>query len=159
MTFFLPRDSFCRSLFAVFLALWAASCVRVPYPEYFVMQHVPTVLATIALVVAERQNLLDRLGFALIIGFLMLHLLGARYLYSLVPYDDWSQALLGFRITDRFGFERNHYDRVVHFCFGLLFVYPLAHFFRTLHLRGPWPALLAVTTVIAAGAVYEIAEW
>ena len=84
----LPHDPVNRRVMAAFLAIWAVSCIRVPYPEFFVMQHVPTVLAVIALIVAERKQLLNRLGFALVILFLLLHLLGARYLYSFVPYDD-----------------------------------------------------------------------
>jgi putative membrane protein len=156
----LPLDPVNRPLMAAFYALWAASCIRLPHPEYFAMQHVPTIFAVVALTVLERRQLVDRLGFALIIAFLLLHLVGARYLYSFVPYDDWTQAIFGFRLTDRFGFERNHYDRFVHFMFGLLFVYPLVSFFqRPLRLDGWWPAVMAVTAIIAAGAVYEIAEW
>ena len=156
----LPVDAWNRYLLAGFLVAWAVSCIRVPYPQYFVMQHVPTVFAVVALTAAERKQCLDRLGFALIIAFLLLHLLGARYLYSYVPYDDWSQRLLGFRITDHFGFERNHYDRFVHFCFGLLIIYPLARFFEChLGARGWWPVALAITTILAASAVYEIGEW
>jgi putative membrane protein len=58
------------------------------------------------------------------------------------------------------GFERNHYDRLVHFCFGLLFVHPLWELFA-LHVRvgGWWPGVLAVCVVLAASAVYEIGEW
>jgi putative membrane protein len=157
---FLPHDKVNRRMFAAFLAILAISCIRLPYLDYFGMQHVPTVLAVVALVVAERKGLLDRLGFTLIVVFLLLHVLGARYLYSYTPYDDWSQALLGFQITDRFGFERNHYDRLVHFCFGLLLTYPLVRFFgHNLRLPGSWPALLAVCVITAAGAVYEIGEW
>src|SRR5688572_7436139 len=76
----LPDDRWNRSLMAAFLVLWALSCIRLPHPEYFVIQHLPTVLATIALIVAERKHVVDRLGFTLIVLFLMLHLLGARYL-------------------------------------------------------------------------------
>jgi putative membrane protein len=156
----LPQDSFNRLVLATFLVLWAFSCIRVPYPEFFVMQHVPTVLAVIALIVAERKQLLNRLGFALVILFLLLHLLGARYLYSFVPYDVWSQQLLGVRITDRFGFTRNHYDRLVHFSFGLLFVYPVAYCFKQrLHINSWWSATLAIAMIVAASALYEIAEW
>jgi putative membrane protein len=143
---------------AAFLALLAISCVQLPYPEFFGMQHVSTVLGFVALIVAERKGLLDRLGFALVIAFLLLHVLGARYLYSYVPYDDWSQSIFGFRITDRLGFERNHYDRLVHFSFGLLLAYPLLRFFDR-HLPGWWPAVLAVCAITAAGAVYEMGEW
>jgi putative membrane protein len=156
----LPENSLNRHVMVAFLALWALSCVRLPYPKYFAMQHVPTVLAVVALTMAEKKQLVDRPGFALVIAFMVLHLLGARYLYSFVPYDAWSQSLFGFRITDYFGFERNHYDRLVHFCFGILIVYPIWRFSeRQLHLRGWWVAGLAVSMVMAASAVYEIGEW
>ena len=156
----LPEDRCNRNVVAAFLVLWAMSCCRVPHPEYFVMQHVPTVLAIVALIAAERKHAVDRLGFAFIVIFLVLHLLGARYLYSFVPYDDWSQRFLGVNITEHFGFQRNHYDRLVHVLFGLLFIYPLAWFFgRRLAVLGWWPAVLAVCVVLAASAVYEIAEW
>lgn len=156
----LPKDSFNRHLMVALLVIWAVSCVNLDSAKYFAMQHVPTVLAVVSLTIAERKQLIDRLGFSLITGFLLLHLLGARYLYSYVPYDAWSQQIFGVRITDYFGFERNHYDRLVHFCFGVLFVYPLWHFFeRQLSLRGWWSAVLAICVVMAASAVYEIGEW
>lgn len=157
----IPKDSFNRQIMAVFLVIWAASCWNVSYPtEFFAMQHVPTLVATVALIVAERKLQISRLSFALIIAFLLLHLVGARYLYSYVPYDDWSQAILGFCIGERMGFERNQYDRLVHFCFGLLFTYPLWEVFsRYARLRGLWPGVLAICVVLAASAVYEIGEW
>ncbi len=155
-----PRDSFNRGLLATFLVVWAVSCIDLPYPRYFAMQHVPTVFAVAALVAVERRVGISRLSFALIIAFLLLHVVGARYLYSYVPFDDWSQRLLGVGITERFGFERNHYDRLVHFAFGLLFVLPLWEFCENrLRLRRLWSAAGAICIVLAASAVYEIAEW
>jgi putative membrane protein len=156
----LPKDPFNRTVLAIFLSLWAISCVDLPYPEYFAMQHLPTVFAVAGLIVAERRRLIDRLGFFLVVSFLILHLIGARYLYSNVPYDDWSKLAFGFRINERLGFERNHYDRLVHFCFGLLFVYPLWKLFeKQARMRGWWPGVLAVCIILAASAVYEIGEW
>jgi putative membrane protein len=156
----LPLDRVNRHLLAFLLLALAVSCIRQPYLDYFGMQHAPTVLAVTALVYAERRGLLDRAGFALIIMFLLLHVLGARYLYSYTPYDDWSQAFLGFRLTDRLGFERNHYDRVVHLCFGLLLTYPLMQYFRQQRMQPPLAAaVLAICVIAAASAVYEIGEW
>jgi putative membrane protein len=160
VTDLLPRDTLNRHVMVAFLALWALSCFSLPYPKYFAMQHVPTVLAVVALTIVDKKQLIDRTGFSLVILFLLLHLLGARYLYSYVPYDAWSQRLVGVRITDYFGFERNHYDRLVHFCFGLFMIYPLGRFFEwPVGLQGRWPATLAVGMVMAASAVYEIGEW
>jgi putative membrane protein len=156
----LPRDSWNARLLAIFLFAWAVSCVALPYPEYFAMQHVPTVLAVVGLVVVERRIGVSRTSFALVIAFLLLHVLGARYLYSYVPYDNWSERILGVRFSERFGFERNHYDRFVHFAFGLLFVLPLWEFgSNRLRLRRVWPAIAATCVVLTASAVYEIAEW
>jgi putative membrane protein len=156
----LPRDSFNAGLLGLLLVVWAISCIALPYPEYFAMQHVPTVLAVIALVVVERRVGISRTSFALVTAFLLLHVVGARYLYSFVPYDDWSERLLGVRINDEFGFKRNHYDRLVHFAFGLLFVLPLWEFCENrLRLRAVWSAAGAICFVLGASAVYEIAEW
>lgn len=35
--------------------------------------------------------------------FLTLHTIAARWLYSYVPYDDWTSALFGFRMSAVFG--------------------------------------------------------
>jgi len=155
-----PLDSFKRVLLAALLIVWAVSCIRLPYPEYFAMQHVPTVFAVMAILVVDRRYGMSRLGFALVITFLLLHVFGARYLYSYVPYDDWSRRLVGFPISERFGFERNHYDRFVHFAFGLLLIVPLWQFGeKNLGLRATWAALGSVCVVLAASAAYEVAEW
>ena len=156
----LPNDPYNRAVLAIFLVLWAVSCINLPYPEYFAMQHVPTVLAVAGLIVAERKRWIDRLGISLVVSFLILHVIGARSLYSNVPYDDWSQTFFGFRIGERMGFECNHYDRLVHFSFGLLLCYPLWELFaRYTRLEGWWPGVLAICVVLAASAVYEIGEW
>ncbi|MEX0642914.1 MAG: DUF2238 domain-containing protein, partial [Pirellulales bacterium] len=153
-------DPWNRALLAVFLILWAVSCIRVPYPKYFWLQHVPTVAAIVALTAADHRFHISRLSYSLILAFLALHLLGARYLYSYVPYDDWSAYLFGFNITDLCGFRRNHYDRFVHFCFGLLLVIPLKRFAcRIIGLNAIWSAAFAFMGILAASAAYEIFEW
>jgi putative membrane protein len=157
---FLPDDAWNGIVLAAFLALWAVSCIRVPYPKYFWLQHVPTVAVIAVLVVVQNRLQISRLSYTLILAFMLFHVLGARYLYSYVPYDDWSERLLGLRINDHFGFERNHYDRLVHFAFGLLLVLPLWEFCEDrLRLRAFWTAAGAICIVLAASAAYEIAEW
>ena len=39
--------------------------------------------------------------------FLVIHIIGARYLYSYVPYDEWTQQLFGRRLSEVFGWQRN----------------------------------------------------
>jgi putative membrane protein len=156
----LPDDAWNRFALAVFLALWAISCIRVPYPKYFWLQHVPTVAVVVVLAIVQNRLHISRLSYALILAFMLLHVLGARYLYSYVPYDDWSERLVGYRITDRFHFTRNHYDRQVHFFFGLLLVVPAWRFsLRIVGTTAWWSAVFAFSAIMAASAIYEVFEW
>src|SRR5687767_15742903 len=56
---------------------------------------------------------------ACIVTFYALHTIGGRYTCTNTPYDSWAAALFGASVSDIFGFERNHYDRLVHFSYGL----------------------------------------
>ena len=50
---------------------------------------------------------------------LTLHAIGAHYTYTEVPFGFWLQHA--------FGLSRNPVDRLVHFDYGFLLVYPLRH--------------------------------
>jgi putative membrane protein len=156
----LPQDRRNRAALLAFLLLWLASCIKPPHPEFLILQHTPTIVAVLALVAVQNRLQVSRLSYMLILSFLCTHLLGARYLYSLVPYDDWLEPLLGVRITDYFGWKRNHYDRLVHFLFGLCIVTPSWRFsWRILALNVWWSAAVAFSIIMTASAVYEVIEW
>jgi len=156
----LPNDRYQQVLFMVFLVVFAGSCVAPPYLEFLLMQHVPTVLAAFLLGYLSSRFAISRLSFSAIIVFLGLHTLGARYLYSYVPYDIWSEQLLGVNISELFGFQRNHYDRLVHFSYGLLLAVPIQEFERRhLRLSLALSSVLAVECIIATSATYEVIEW
>jgi putative membrane protein len=149
-----------RNLLIALAVLAAVSCVRAPFQAQMALQHVPTVVAIALLAIAARNGTLSNAAFTCVVAFLLFHVLGARYIYSYVPYDAWSQRLLGFSLTQRFGFRRNHYDRVVHFAFGVLSVRPA---WEILTRRFKVPARFAwyasVEFVLAASLLYELFEW
>lgn len=92
--------------------------------------------------------------------FILLHLFAARWTYSAVPYDTWILALSGISIDAALGFDRNMFDRLVHFAFGLCMARPLVELGVVrgyLSLRGAtW---IMILTVLAVSALYEIFEW
>ena len=85
------------------------------------LQHLPTVPALVVLAVAARRRWLTDPAMACVVAFVFLHVIGARWVYSAVPYEDWLAA-----IGTALETERNHYDRFVHFAFGGLAVLPFA---------------------------------
>ena len=156
----LSRDRYQRFLFLFFVLFFVGSCISPPYRQFLLMQHVPTVLAALLLAYLSNRFVIGRWSFLSIIVFLCLHTLGARYLYSYVPYDVWSEKLLGVSLSEVFGFERNHYDRVVHFSYGLLLAVPVQEFERRyLRLSKVMSSLLAVEFILATSAGYELIEW
>lgn len=156
----LPRDRYQQCALLFFLIVFSASCVNPPYVRFLLMQHVPTVFAAALLVWLSTRLEFSRMSFSLIILFLCLHTLGARYLYSYTPYDNWSEALFGVSVSETFGWDRNHYDRLVHFSFGLLMALPIRELeVRYLKLSNLIASLLAIEFVIAMSAVYEMLEW
>ena len=91
------------------------------------------------------------MSYILIFLFMCLHAVGGHYTYSEVPAGFWLQNELGL--------ARNPYDRIVHFCFGLLLVYPLREAGRR-HggSQGPFATLAAIGFVFLGSASFEIIE-
>ena len=95
---------------------------------------------------------LSDLSYILITLFMTLHTVGAHWTYAQVP--------LGFWIQEAFGFARNHFDRIVHFSFGLLMAYPIREvFLRVASVRGFWAYYLPFDVTLAFSGAYEIMEW
>jgi putative membrane protein len=148
------------SLLALLAAALVASCIGAPYPEEMYLQHSPTVFVLFALPLAARRWALSNAAFGCIVAFMLLHTLGARYIYSNVPYDDWATALLGVELSTTFGFGRNHYDRLVHFAFGLLWARPVWEVsVRRLGIPRRVAYYTAVEFLLAFSALYELFEW
>src|SRR5690606_33105383 len=91
--------------------------------------------------------------------FMCFHTVGTHYTYADVPYERWTAAL-GFSINDLFGFQRNHFDRLVHFLFGFLLCYPVREvFMRIVQAQGAWSYYLPVELVMSLSMLYELIEW
>ena len=149
-----------KSLLALLVLALLASCIHPPYPQEMFLQHLPTVALLCALPWIARRVPLSDASFACLAAFLLFHVLGARYLYSNVPYDEWSEFLFGARLSAVLGWERNHYDRVVHFFFGLLWVRPVQEIcVRRFGVPRRFAWYTAFEFVLAFSMLYELFEW
>ena len=94
----------------------------------------------------------SNLSYLLIALFLGFHAVGAHYTYSETPLGAW--------LKDVLGEDRNHYDRAVHFLFGLMGAYPLREVItRTASAGGFKASLLAFAALLALSSSYEMIEW
>ncbi|MFK7895148.1 MAG: DUF2238 domain-containing protein [Myxococcota bacterium] len=119
-----------------------------------------SLVAGVLLLATHRRFPLSRISYTLIFVFGMLHTLGAHYTYAEVPYDEWYRNLTGHTFNSVFGWERNHYDRLVHFSYGLLLAYPIREvFLRIANVRGFWGYFLPLDLTMSSSMIYELIEW
>jgi putative membrane protein len=124
------------------------------------LENALSVALVAALALSHRAFPLSRLSTLLLFAFLTLHGIGAHYTYSLVPYDELWRAVSGASLNDALGLERNHYDRLVHFCYGLCFAYPIRELFlRVADVKGVWGYLLPLDVTMSTSMIYELIEW
>ncbi|MFN0242913.1 MAG: DUF2238 domain-containing protein [Planctomycetota bacterium] len=126
----------------------------------WLLENLLAVVAVAVLVATHKRMRLSRISYVCVFVFLMLHELGAHYTYSEVPYDAWFAALTGRGLNELLGFERNHFDRLVHLAYGLLLAYPIRELFvRVAEARGFWGYFLPLDVVMSTSMLYELIEW
>lgn len=103
---------------------------------------------------------LSRISYTLIFIFLLIHEIGAHYTYAKVPYDDWFMSMFGASLNELLGWERNNFDRVVHFSYGLLLAYPIREvYFRVASADGFWGYFLPLDITMSTSMLFELFEW
>jgi putative membrane protein len=126
----------------------------------WLLENVLVVLFVGAMFTSYRKLTLSRISYFLIFLFLSLHLVGAHYTYAQVPYDRWFESLTGRTFNSLVGWERNNFDRVVHFAYGLLLAYPIREVFqRVARLRGFWGYFFPLDITMSTSMLYELIEW
>lgn len=126
----------------------------------WLLENVLVVVFVGAMFASYRKLTLSRTAYTLIFLFLALHLVGAHYTYSQVPYDRWFASLTGRSLNGLLNWERNNFDRVVHFAYGLLLAYPIREIFqRVIRLRGFWSYFFPLDIAMSTSMLYELIEW
>ncbi|MBI3032975.1 DUF2238 domain-containing protein [Candidatus Woesearchaeota archaeon] len=138
-----------KILLGIFLILWLILAINPTYRFDWFLENLLVFIFVPILILTYNHLRLSNISYTLIFIFMSLHSIGAHYTYALVPLD-WTVL----------GFSRNHYDRVVHFSFGLLLAYPIRELFmRIATARGFWAYYLPFDVTLAFSALYEIIEW
>jgi putative membrane protein len=146
---------------AVVFGIWFAVLSVHPWHRAdWLLENALVAIAIILLTVLHRRLLFSRVSYTLIFVFLCLHELGAHYTYSEVPYDAWFRSLTGRTFNSLVGWDRNNFDRVVHFSYGLLLAYPIREvFLRVADVRGFWGYFLPLDLTMSTSMLYELFEW
>jgi len=116
------RYAYPLALLALFATIFVALGIAPLYREDWLLENVLVFIALPVLVFGIRRVRFTNLAYTSLFLFFVLHEVGAHFTYSLVPYDAWFEALAGRPLNELLGWQRNHYDRLIHFAYGLLIV-------------------------------------
>jgi putative membrane protein len=147
----MTRKNYLWMLAIVYAAWWVAMAIKPLDRSDWLLENMLVFLAVGMLVFTYKAFPLSRVSYTCIFVFLVLHALGAHYTYAKVPYQEWLPFLEG---------GRNHYDRLVHFAYGLLLAYPIREMFlRIGNVRGFWGYFLPLDLTMSTSMLYELIEW
>jgi putative membrane protein len=144
----------------LFAVIWIVLAITPRYRADWALENVLVVIFAAFLALTYERLTLSRISYTLIFLFLCLHEVGAHYTYAETPYDEWFKALTGRTLNSLLGWERNNFDRVVHFSYGLLLAYPVREIFlRVAAVRGFWGYFLPLDLTMSTSMMFELFEW
>lgn len=139
-------------LLVIFGLFWILSAIFPRYREVWLAENILTVAFVLFLILTYRAFRFSNLSYSLLFCFMLLHLIGSYYAYSEVPLFSYLKEILSL--------SRNHYDRLIHFLFGIIFFVPLQEFCnRKLRLSKGWSYFLAFMIITALKGTYEVIEY
>ena len=147
-----PNDSpIVTGLFITYGLFWIGLAIAPVDRQDWFLENLLAVALVAVLVLTYRRFAFSLPAYYLILAFLLLHAVGAHYTYSEVPFGFW--------LKDALALSRNPFDRLVHFAYGLLLVYPLREvLMRLAGVRGMWVSYLAISGILAQSGFFEVIE-
>lgn len=144
----------------LYAAIWIALAIEPGDRTAWTVQNVALLGAVSVLVLSRRWMEFSRVSYTLIFAHLCLTTIGAHYTYPNTPYDAWFAAVTGHSLDAWFGWDRNNYDRIVHFAYGFLLAYPMREvFLRVVDVRGFWGYALPLDVIMSTSMLFELVEW
>lgn len=136
----------------LFLIYWIFTLIGTTDLANWFLENTLVFIFLFVLIITFKKLQFSDLSYLLIFVYLMLHIYGAKYTYAENPFGFWLQDLIGF--------DRNHYDRIVHFSFGFLLAYPMRELFLIGFRFPKWVAwLLPIEITLSISGFYELIEW
>ena len=154
------EDRYPLVLLVLFCSIFAALAIAPAYRQDWLLENLLVLVAVPSLVLSYRRLRFSNFAYTCLFLFFVLHEIGAHFTYSEVPWQEWLATMTGGDSGAGAMAGRNHFDRLVHFSYGLL-VMPAAWELLQARAapRGIWRYLLPVLFLVSHSVIYELIEW
>lgn len=156
----IEQDKLVKILVSIFIVEWLILAIEPHYRSDWVLENVLVVIYFPLMIWLRKTVRFSNLSYILMFLFMCLHEIGAHYTYAEVPYDQWFKMLSGSTFNELMGWQRNHFDRLEHFLYGLLLAVPFREILvQRASLKGGWGFFFPYIFIVASTVLYEQIEW
>lgn len=140
-----------HTLFILYVASWILLAINPSYRDDWWLENIMVFIAIPIIFWSDKRVQFSPMSLWMLFLFFVLHAIGAHYTYSEMP---WFSP-----ITHYFGFERNHYDRLIHFLFGYLMFLPFYELFSSFWQSKRTALIVTFLFLLTSSGMYEVIEW
>lgn len=140
-----------KLVFAMYIIVWTIMAINPKYPQDWLLENVLVFIFFPFILWMDKKHHYTLPSLVFLLLFASLHSLGSHYTYAEMEHFN--------AITDFFGFERNHFDRFVHFLFGLLTFRILFEMILEVTTTVKTALLFTFTVILSISSFYEMLEW
>ena len=140
-----------KLVYAIYIVVWIIMAINPKYPQDWLLENVLIFIFFPFILWMDKKHNYTLLSLILLLIFTSLHSLGSHYTYAEMEHFN--------AITHFFGFERNHFDRFVHFLFGLLTFRMLFEMIASSTNTVKTALVFTFTMIVFISTVYELLEW
>lgn len=142
---------FKKTVTVIFILFWIVLAINPVDRGIWALENFLVVMIFPVVLWLDRRYKFNNLTYLSLTVFVILHLFGAYTTYNNMTYFAW--------FSDCFGWQRNYYDQVVHFLFGLMLFVAFFEIFYHQGISRKLSYLIAFLFITGVGAWYEILEW
>ena len=135
----------------VFVLFWFALAIDPVHPGIWAMENLLVAIVFPVVLWLDSKYSFSNSTYLILTAFVILHLFGAHFTYEKMSYFTW--------LSEWQGWQRNYYDQLVHFLFGLMVFMPFFEIFYHQGVSRNLSYLIAFLFISAISAWYEVLEW
>lgn len=139
-------------IYACFTVLWLSFYFAATDVKDWWIENILVILFMAFLFFNRKKIQFTNAALFLIFAFLLLHVYGAKMAYT--------KNELGAFLQSTYNLQRNPYDRIVHFSFGFLLLFPFVELLKTrLANKENFVYLFANMCILCLATIFELIEW
>ncbi|MBD3790056.1 MAG: DUF2238 domain-containing protein [Campylobacterales bacterium] len=138
-------------IYGIYIIVWIIMAIHPKYPQDWLLENMLVFIFFPFILWMDYRHHFSLVALSMLLVFSSLHSLGSHFTYAEMEYFDV--------ITQWMGFERNHFDRLVHFLFGLLVFRTLFELVAIKIKTFKAAMFFSFTVILSISTLYEIIEW